>query len=177
MPPDRGRASKACSACRKQKTRCYASEKGHAACLRCETLGHQCSLVDVTNLNTPASQEAASGTDARYHVHHIRCPDELILTILQVKKTGKRSWPFTWASWRCSNSQRQSFEYSCFYYCQWKLERSICSASQCNSRPGCWNERAVSRTGSKWVWRNEIWWCYRWRAAYHSRCHEFIVHV
>lgn len=47
MPPDRGRASRACSACRKQKTRCYESARG-SACLRCERIGQHCSLeVDI----------------------------------------------------------------------------------------------------------------------------------
>jgi hypothetical protein len=44
MPPDRGRASQACTACRKQKTRCYASGNGRGACLRCERLQLSCSL-------------------------------------------------------------------------------------------------------------------------------------
>ncbi|KAF2636671.1 hypothetical protein P280DRAFT_552840 [Massarina eburnea CBS 473.64] len=43
MPPDRGRASKACTACRKQKTRCYETATGRA-CLRCDRLGQECSL-------------------------------------------------------------------------------------------------------------------------------------
>ena len=45
MPPVRpGRASKACTACRRQKTRCYDSENSRGACLRCETLKQPCSL-------------------------------------------------------------------------------------------------------------------------------------
>lgn len=51
MPPNRdgGRASKACSSCRKQKTRCYDSQSG-GACLRCQTLKLSCSLqVSVTS--------------------------------------------------------------------------------------------------------------------------------
>jgi hypothetical protein len=43
MPPDRGRASQACTACRKQKTRCYETANARA-CLRCERLGQYCSL-------------------------------------------------------------------------------------------------------------------------------------
>ncbi|KAH7399561.1 hypothetical protein BKA66DRAFT_167642 [Pyrenochaeta sp. MPI-SDFR-AT-0127] len=43
MPPDRGRASRACTACRKQKTRCYESANGRT-CLRCERIGHKCSF-------------------------------------------------------------------------------------------------------------------------------------
>ncbi|KAL6712009.1 hypothetical protein ACN47E_003052 [Coniothyrium glycines] len=43
MPPDRGRASRACAACRKQKTRCYETANGRA-CLRCDRLGQSCSL-------------------------------------------------------------------------------------------------------------------------------------
>ncbi|KAF2270506.1 hypothetical protein CC78DRAFT_134379 [Lojkania enalia] len=42
MPPDRGRASQACTACRKQKTRCYETTVGRP-CLRCERLGQECS--------------------------------------------------------------------------------------------------------------------------------------
>ncbi|KAF2831243.1 hypothetical protein CC86DRAFT_136873 [Ophiobolus disseminans] len=45
MPPDRGRASQACAACRKQKTRCYETATGRA-CLRCERLGQHCTLAD-----------------------------------------------------------------------------------------------------------------------------------
>lgn len=43
MPPERGRASRACDACRKQKTRCYESGRD-LACLRCARIGQQCSL-------------------------------------------------------------------------------------------------------------------------------------
>lgn len=39
--PKRGRASKACDRCRKQKTRCFPAE---GACLRCKTLGLTCSF-------------------------------------------------------------------------------------------------------------------------------------
>ncbi|PWY72150.1 hypothetical protein BO94DRAFT_501231 [Aspergillus sclerotioniger CBS 115572] len=45
MPPDRGRASRACIACRKQKTRCYEAGNPNGACLRCERLRRKCSLV------------------------------------------------------------------------------------------------------------------------------------
>lgn len=44
MPPDRGRASKACTACRKQKTRCYESGAARGSCLRCQRLELSCSL-------------------------------------------------------------------------------------------------------------------------------------
>ncbi|KAF4627527.1 hypothetical protein G7Y89_g10628 [Cudoniella acicularis] len=44
MPPDRGRASKACTACHKQKTRCYSSGSSGGPCLRCERLQQSCSL-------------------------------------------------------------------------------------------------------------------------------------
>jgi hypothetical protein len=46
MPPERGRASQACTACRKQKTRCYEIADAKA-CLRCERLGQACSLATV----------------------------------------------------------------------------------------------------------------------------------
>ncbi|KAH7408203.1 hypothetical protein DE146DRAFT_364745 [Phaeosphaeria sp. MPI-PUGE-AT-0046c] len=48
MPPERGRASQACIACRKQKTRCYETSDGRA-CLRCERLGQACSLAIPTS--------------------------------------------------------------------------------------------------------------------------------
>ncbi|KAH6624021.1 hypothetical protein B0J18DRAFT_427082 [Chaetomium sp. MPI-SDFR-AT-0129] len=45
MPPLRtDRASKACTTCRRQKTRCYRSESGPGTCLRCQTLKQPCSL-------------------------------------------------------------------------------------------------------------------------------------
>ncbi|THV84012.1 hypothetical protein D6D17_01831 [Aureobasidium pullulans] len=47
MPPVRtnhGRASKACHACRTHKTRCYATGPEPMTCLRCRTLGKDCSL-------------------------------------------------------------------------------------------------------------------------------------
>src|SRR5690349_4453531 len=44
MPPERGRASQACTACRKQKTRCYTSANHRGACLRCERIQEPCSL-------------------------------------------------------------------------------------------------------------------------------------
>ena len=49
MPPDRGRASRACTACRKIKTRCYESDVTGRPCLRCERLGQACSLDAVRN--------------------------------------------------------------------------------------------------------------------------------
>ncbi|RAL04664.1 uncharacterized protein BO80DRAFT_461731 [Aspergillus ibericus CBS 121593] len=45
MPPDRGRASRACTSCRKQKTRCYEAGTRDGACLRCERLQRKCSFV------------------------------------------------------------------------------------------------------------------------------------
>lgn len=45
MPPLRtDRVSKACTTCRRQKTRCYRSENGLGTCLRCKTLKQRCSL-------------------------------------------------------------------------------------------------------------------------------------
>ncbi|KAL3487335.1 hypothetical protein BJX62DRAFT_246123 [Aspergillus germanicus] len=44
MPPDRGRASRACASCRKQKTRCYESGVAGGPCLRCERLRQRCSF-------------------------------------------------------------------------------------------------------------------------------------
>ncbi|OAG08726.1 uncharacterized protein CC84DRAFT_1194815 [Paraphaeosphaeria sporulosa] len=56
MPVDRGRASKACAACRKQKTRCYETTAGRA-CLRCDRIGQECSLT----AETPYSRPTFSG--------------------------------------------------------------------------------------------------------------------
>ncbi|KAL6248087.1 hypothetical protein RBB50_005435 [Rhinocladiella similis] len=59
MPPVRaGRASKACDACRKQKTRCYASDNNRGICLRCETLSQPCSLE-----SSPSQQSRRSSVD------------------------------------------------------------------------------------------------------------------
>jgi hypothetical protein len=45
MPPLRSsRVSKACTLCRRQKTRCYPSTTDDETCLRCETLAQTCSL-------------------------------------------------------------------------------------------------------------------------------------
>lgn len=71
MPPDRGRAGKACQACRKQKTRCYAGEKPGGACLRCTTLRTACSFTaeaadESHPFNTPtAANGAGTATDQR----------------------------------------------------------------------------------------------------------------
>ncbi|KAH6874350.1 hypothetical protein B0T10DRAFT_205586 [Thelonectria olida] len=61
MPPLRsGRASKACDLCRKNKTRCYATNGVSDSCLRCETLSQPCSLTTIPNSEplsyTPAHQ-------------------------------------------------------------------------------------------------------------------------
>lgn len=75
MPADRGRASKACAACRKQKTRCYETASGRA-CLRCDRLGQECTLSSETtpvHHAIPGSWAGAEGAgrnqdqDARYH--------------------------------------------------------------------------------------------------------------
>ncbi|PVH99483.1 hypothetical protein DM02DRAFT_594183 [Periconia macrospinosa] len=60
MPPDRGRASKACAACRKQKTRCYERAAGQA-CLRCDQLGQECSLTTETR---PAAWFSSNSANA-----------------------------------------------------------------------------------------------------------------
>jgi Fungal Zn(2)-Cys(6) binuclear cluster domain len=73
MPPNRGRASKACVTCRKQKTRCYANETSNFSCLRCDTLGLDCSL-NITDDNASPSRSRpgnASGTDERYQNEEI----------------------------------------------------------------------------------------------------------
>lgn len=71
MPPDRGRASKACTACRKQKTRCYESVSG-LACLRCDRTGQQCSLVVEKPVSSVRPQGPLSGPDAMRSYSHTR---------------------------------------------------------------------------------------------------------
>ncbi|KAH7142755.1 putative C6 finger domain protein [Dactylonectria estremocensis] len=60
MPPLRsGRASKACDLCRKQKTRCYASNDANGICLRCKTLSQPCSLTFTVTDSRSASPVGA----------------------------------------------------------------------------------------------------------------------
>jgi hypothetical protein len=67
MPPDRGRASRACTSCRKQKTRCYEPGIPGRACLRCDRLRQSCSLVRIDLSDEESVVPApATGTDARY---------------------------------------------------------------------------------------------------------------
>jgi hypothetical protein len=92
MPPERvtpGRASKACTACRRAKTRCYASEKRTTSCLRCETLGHQCSLATATARHDSerggtSSDGTSNATDARYVTTLRR--ERFILTVHRLNK-------------------------------------------------------------------------------------------
>ncbi|KAJ5936076.1 hypothetical protein N7454_005374 [Penicillium verhagenii] len=66
MPPDRGRASRACVSCRKQKTRCYEPSLPGKACLRCERLHQKCSLTQVSEqIQDEEPSTLLSGTDAR----------------------------------------------------------------------------------------------------------------
>ncbi|KAJ5280092.1 hypothetical protein N7478_005464 [Penicillium angulare] len=65
MPPDRGRASRACTSCRKQKTRCYEPGVPGKACLRCERLHQKCSLVQESEQQEDEESPPHSGTDAR----------------------------------------------------------------------------------------------------------------
>ncbi|KAL4878474.1 hypothetical protein BJY04DRAFT_221196 [Aspergillus karnatakaensis] len=61
MPPDRGRASRACTSCRKQKTRCYESGLPGAACLRCDRLNQRCSFsIDLVE-DEPTASEPTTG--------------------------------------------------------------------------------------------------------------------
>ncbi|KAK4143195.1 uncharacterized protein C8A04DRAFT_29219 [Dichotomopilus funicola] len=63
MPPLRtDRASKACTTCRRQKTRCYRSESGPGTCLRCQTLKQPCSL-ELQDEDAVTIQGPASGHD------------------------------------------------------------------------------------------------------------------
>ncbi|KAJ5984949.1 hypothetical protein N7499_008793 [Penicillium canescens] len=64
MPPNRGRASRACTSCRKQKTRCYEPGIPGRACLRCDRLRQQCSLVQI-DVSDEEPVAPASGTDVR----------------------------------------------------------------------------------------------------------------
>ncbi|KAL4869466.1 hypothetical protein BDV12DRAFT_82031 [Aspergillus spectabilis] len=61
MPPDRGRASRACTSCRKQKTRCYESGLPGAPCLRCERLNQRCSFAHDVVEDEPTSSEPNTG--------------------------------------------------------------------------------------------------------------------
>ncbi|OJJ02344.1 hypothetical protein ASPVEDRAFT_83854 [Aspergillus versicolor CBS 583.65] len=63
MPPDRGRASKACTSCRRQKTRCYESGISGTPCLRCERLNQRCSFIDDVVTEEPVP--SGSNTDTR----------------------------------------------------------------------------------------------------------------
>ena len=83
MPPDRGRASKACTSCRKIKTRCYESDIVGKPCLRCDRLQQPCSL-DVRPVGSSEHRhsgsyrdENRSFSDDRYaHINHKRiCAD------------------------------------------------------------------------------------------------------
>ncbi|KAF8855187.1 hypothetical protein BDZ45DRAFT_805164 [Acephala macrosclerotiorum] len=70
MPPDRGRASKACVTCRKIKTRCYESDAIGRPCLRCERLRQTCSLEVVSledrqDLGASHRQEGEGSHDER----------------------------------------------------------------------------------------------------------------
>ncbi|KAF2453466.1 hypothetical protein BDY21DRAFT_126055 [Lineolata rhizophorae] len=70
MPPDRGRASRACTACRKQKTRCYESGTSGSACLRCERLRQPCSFAvlsggDESHVPSRSATVDSSLTEAR----------------------------------------------------------------------------------------------------------------
>ncbi|KAL5341343.1 hypothetical protein BJX70DRAFT_66262 [Aspergillus crustosus] len=62
MPPDRGRASRACTSCRKQKTRCYESGLPGAPCLRCEGLNQRCSFAQDAGEEEPTPAEPSTGT-------------------------------------------------------------------------------------------------------------------
>ncbi|CAG8907662.1 unnamed protein product [Penicillium nalgiovense] len=64
MPPDRGRASRACTSCRKQKTRCYEPGIPGRACMRCDRLHQNCSLMQIVAPDEE-SVAPATGTDAR----------------------------------------------------------------------------------------------------------------
>ncbi|CAI6332092.1 unnamed protein product [Periconia digitata] len=80
MPPerilDRGRASKACSACRKQKTRCYDGVSGKS-CLRCERLGNECSLITEVRMQWTSN----AGTDETHNDHErIERLEQLVAT-------------------------------------------------------------------------------------------------
>jgi hypothetical protein len=70
MPPDRGRASRACVSCRKQKTRCYEPSVLGKACLRCERLRQKCSLTEASGQRDDGNLAIPHpNTDARYELN------------------------------------------------------------------------------------------------------------
>lgn len=70
MPPDRGRASRACESCRKQKTRCYESGVSGRPCFRCERLRQRCSFVQ-----TPPQPALGSPGGVSFDNTDARCVD------------------------------------------------------------------------------------------------------
>ncbi|KAF1932192.1 uncharacterized protein M421DRAFT_286202 [Didymella exigua CBS 183.55] len=66
MPLDRGRASRACTACRKQKTRCYESARD-LACLRCKHIGQWCSLELDSTASAVRHDHQLSNADVTQH--------------------------------------------------------------------------------------------------------------
>lgn len=95
MPPERGRASQACSACRKQKTRCYASASG--GCLRCERIREPCSLDVPTTPGRNGEPEHRYNQDVsvngdRYLVlfHQYACEINILNRLSQLEQTVQR---------------------------------------------------------------------------------------
>lgn len=83
MPPERGRASRACTSCRKIKTRCYESDIAGKPCLRCDRLGQACSLdtrpvkhddsrsrVNLNHNNSSPSNDDRYGSCSQYYEGH-----------------------------------------------------------------------------------------------------------
>lgn len=100
MPPDRGRASRACASCRKQKTRCYEPGLPGKACLRCERLRQNCSLVEFER-DEPEQAVPTSGTDARYvpfiSIRICDCTSQQILKLTSSLdwNAWKEQWPLS----------------------------------------------------------------------------------
>ncbi|KUJ13796.1 uncharacterized protein LY89DRAFT_650813, partial [Mollisia scopiformis] len=93
MPPERGRASKACNTCRKIKTRCYESNVAGKSCLRCERLQQPCSLEVLSFASAenvqghPQSAEGSSSQDER-----IRRLEQTVSTLVERLGDGPGRW-------------------------------------------------------------------------------------
>lgn len=61
------RATKACDICRRQKTRCFPSQVS-AACLRCVTLGNNCSFLEEQQSIEPFKESALEQIRVGSHV-------------------------------------------------------------------------------------------------------------
>ncbi len=116
MPPvSLGRASKACDLCRRHKTRCYAKDGAHDACLRCHTLSLSCSLDDL--LDSDSSQSLSGGhqrrsgvrarrhsarrpsTDSRYARLQLLTPVWCVFFLTDSGGKDSKDWNEQWELW------------------------------------------------------------------------------